>query len=71
MSRSIGVGTGLSLSRYSAAARLDGATISLPNQQDIGGWSYDLHSELVSYREQQQAAFVHIPCTAARRAVFS
>jgi hypothetical protein len=40
---------------------LGGATISLPNLQDAGGDSSDLHSELVSYREQQQAAFVHIP----------
>ncbi|MDR1022504.1 MAG: OmpA family protein [Prevotellaceae bacterium] len=61
VSRSIGVGTGLSLSRYSAAARLDGATISLSNQQDTDGDSYNLHTELASYREQQQATFVHIP----------
>ncbi|MDR1022067.1 MAG: OmpA family protein [Prevotellaceae bacterium] len=62
VSSSVGVGTGVSLSRYTATARLDGATISLLNQQDgRGGWSYDLHTTLVSYREQQQATFIHIP----------
>jgi outer membrane protein OmpA-like peptidoglycan-associated protein len=58
---SIGVGTGVSLSSYSATAKLDGASIILPNQQDVYGRSYDLRTTLLSYREQQQATFVHIP----------
>ncbi|MDR1342353.1 MAG: OmpA family protein, partial [Prevotellaceae bacterium] len=44
-----------------AAAQLGGAAVILYNQQDAGGERYDLHTELVSYREQQQATFVHIP----------
>lgn len=61
VSRSVGVGTGLSLSSYSAAARLDGAAILLPNLQDADGDRYDLRTVLLSYREQQQATFIHIP----------
>jgi hypothetical protein len=58
----IGVGTGVSLSSYSATAQLDGATLILRNQHDdVGGVVYDFHAELLRYREQQQATFVHIP----------
>jgi hypothetical protein len=58
---SIGVGTGVSLSSYSATAQLDGATIILHDQHDAEGDVYDLHAKLLRYREQQQATFVHIP----------
>jgi hypothetical protein len=58
---SIGVGTGVSLSSYSATAQLDGATLILRNRHDAEGDVYDLHAELLRYREQQQATFIHIP----------
>jgi outer membrane protein OmpA-like peptidoglycan-associated protein len=61
MDTQIGVVTGLSLSRYSAAAQLDGAAFALPDQIDVDGNPYDLHVELLRYRERQRATFVSIP----------
>jgi hypothetical protein len=51
----------VSLSSYTATAQLDGGTFTLPNQRDAAGSSYDLHVELLRYREQQRATFVNIP----------
>ncbi|MDR1645628.1 MAG: hypothetical protein LBS05_07395 [Tannerellaceae bacterium] len=61
LSRSFGVGSGVSLSLYNASAAGIGNTIA--NFADEYGDSYELRTSFTGYNERQQALFLRIPLT--------